>query len=297
MNARRPWTLAIAQRPFEWAPLRVANLVDSILRGFPIGALLLVESAGAYYDLDGDQKLRIGREGNGATHVQILDGQQRCLAIRATFGGKGLLDPETGQRIHLWINVVAHNHRSEEFDEIQGQRYYLHWSERTVGLNGLGGTERRLEKLPSRSPATGWVRFSDLVSAVRDRKQQAIVAAAGVPSGDQPARKIVREISAAVDEALRTRRIPVHTLPSQDRVANDLHQVFVQHQHRRRRAEPGRRVLRRRQALLAGCRGALEPTRCASVAPGPARSHHGSCSLCGTVAAAEAVRSVPPEPS
>ena len=43
------WKLSIAQRAFEWNKIRVTNLVDSLLRGFPIGNLLLVKSKRPYY--------------------------------------------------------------------------------------------------------------------------------------------------------------------------------------------------------------------------------------------------------
>ena len=36
--------LFIGQRTFKWKKLKVTNLIDSILRGFPIGSMLVDES-------------------------------------------------------------------------------------------------------------------------------------------------------------------------------------------------------------------------------------------------------------
>ena len=51
------WKLSVAQRAFDWKSLRVVNLVDSILRNFPIGSLLVVESKSAYFERQADEKL------------------------------------------------------------------------------------------------------------------------------------------------------------------------------------------------------------------------------------------------
>ena len=66
------------QRPFVWEPSRVLELLDSVLNGWPIGSLLLLE---------GPQPFRI-REVDGATEVvpddvelYLLDGQQRVTAL------------------------------------------------------------------------------------------------------------------------------------------------------------------------------------------------------------------------
>lgn len=49
------------QRGFVWRPAQILNLWDSILRGFPIGSIMLVE---------GNDK-----------QMELLDGQQRCTSI------------------------------------------------------------------------------------------------------------------------------------------------------------------------------------------------------------------------
>jgi hypothetical protein len=66
------------QRPFVWEPSRVIDLLDSVLNGWPIGSLLVLE---------GPQPFRI-REIDGAPDVYenevelyLLDGQQRVTAL------------------------------------------------------------------------------------------------------------------------------------------------------------------------------------------------------------------------
>ena len=59
------------QRGFVWEPVKIINLWDSILRGFPIGSLLLSEIG----DIDTPE--------NQAEQDQfwLLDGQQRATSI------------------------------------------------------------------------------------------------------------------------------------------------------------------------------------------------------------------------
>jgi hypothetical protein len=90
------------QRGAVWKPRQVELLWDSLLRGFPIGSLLLSEKIP-------DQDSRPGKHGDGGsldrfTH-HILDGQQRCDAIAL-----GFVDPfanPTQFKDHdvLWINL------------------------------------------------------------------------------------------------------------------------------------------------------------------------------------------------
>ena len=61
------------QRGFVWEPARIIDLWDSLLRGFPIGSLLLSEI--------GDQ----GDARDGNDQYWLLDGQQRATTIAIGF--------------------------------------------------------------------------------------------------------------------------------------------------------------------------------------------------------------------
>lgn len=70
------------QRQAVWKPGQIEMVWDSILRGFPIGALVVSEKFGG-------QASRSGRHGDGWPEKEIthflLDGQQRCNAIALAF--------------------------------------------------------------------------------------------------------------------------------------------------------------------------------------------------------------------
>lgn len=72
------------QRDLVWSPKQMADLWDSILRGFPIGIITLFE----------DNK----------KEPQVLDGQQRLNAIAV---GYGTYQPETPNAI-LWLDLDTH---------------------------------------------------------------------------------------------------------------------------------------------------------------------------------------------
>ncbi len=67
------------QRKFVWRPSKVADLVDSLWRGYPIGTLLLWEST---YD---SPRTALGDQGR---KLWIVDGQQRVTALALLFGKK-----------------------------------------------------------------------------------------------------------------------------------------------------------------------------------------------------------------
>ena len=86
------------QRNAVWKPQQVELLWDSILRGFPVGALTVSEV------LQGQQS-RAGKHGSGwdapaITH-HLLDGQQRCNAIAL-----GWVDPlDANADTTLWLDI------------------------------------------------------------------------------------------------------------------------------------------------------------------------------------------------
>jgi predicted nucleic acid-binding protein len=67
------------QRKYVWRPSKVADLVDSLWRGYPIGTLLLWESA---YD---QPRTALGNQGQ---KLWIVDGQQRVTSLALLFGRK-----------------------------------------------------------------------------------------------------------------------------------------------------------------------------------------------------------------
>jgi hypothetical protein len=94
--ATQEWAVPLFQREFVWSPSDVALLVDSILKGRPIGIATLwkitdemasdlgTESINLIFKED---KVAFSKERNAGQQLAILDGRQRCTAIAMAFGG------------------------------------------------------------------------------------------------------------------------------------------------------------------------------------------------------------------
>lgn len=102
------------QRGAVWKPAQIELLWDSILRGFPVGALVVC-------DVLEEQKSRPGKYGKGWDEVDrhLLDGQQRCNAIALGFS-----DPFAGDvpDTMLWLDI---NPKPEGLADAKITRQYL----------------------------------------------------------------------------------------------------------------------------------------------------------------------------
>ena len=69
------------QRGFVWKPSKIVNLWDSLLRGMPIGSLMLsrLEADATYVSLTNHTNRKTGKAPQGG--YNLLDGQQRTLAM------------------------------------------------------------------------------------------------------------------------------------------------------------------------------------------------------------------------
>ncbi|NQT80763.1 MAG: DUF262 domain-containing protein [Candidatus Aminicenantes bacterium] len=220
------WKLSIAQRAFEWNKIRVTNLVDSLLRGFPIGNLLLVKSKRPYYKFSSKEELHKKIKNiKEAEHTHIIDGQQRCVAILATFAGKGLFDKTNKKTEYLWINISKHNYQYKEFDEKRGQKYFCHWSS-SDRINGLIDNKRRAEKLPPGSPINGWIPFHNLVELVRSKaSKEKIYIDAKCNDSQEVDEETLNNLVNSIKSAINKKRIPIHIL--EDDELEDIFHVFI----------------------------------------------------------------------
>jgi hypothetical protein len=93
--------LPAMQRPFVWKDDRIAKLIDSLLRGFPIGTALLWKTGTMQRfrrfqkDVQSDVGITVDFDSNNSTEQYlVLDGQQRLtslfVAIRGTYDNKKL---------------------------------------------------------------------------------------------------------------------------------------------------------------------------------------------------------------
>lgn len=92
------------QRGAVWEPQQIELLWDSIMRGFPIGAIVIAKKIDAQYDKKAITLIKTNAtEGITESTHHILDGQQRCNAI-----AWGFVDPwneELSDDIVLWLDL------------------------------------------------------------------------------------------------------------------------------------------------------------------------------------------------
>ena len=78
------------QRPFVWKDNKVRDLYDSMLKGFPIGYIMLWESPADYEDKKAS--IGVGEKAYKAPKDLVIDGQQRLTALVASMYGETVKD-------------------------------------------------------------------------------------------------------------------------------------------------------------------------------------------------------------
>lgn len=109
-------TIPNIQRGLVWKSIQMELLWDSILRGFPIGAMLILQH---------DEK------------GEILDGQQRSNAIISGFNTSELLDDDVKVNTILWLDLLFK--RTEEDEERRMFGIRLTNTSHPWGYDSLGG--------------------------------------------------------------------------------------------------------------------------------------------------------------
>jgi len=98
------------QRPFVWKDNKVRDLYDSMLKGFPIGYIMLWESPTDYEDKK--SSIGIGEKAYKAPKDLVIDGQQRLTALVASMYGITVKDRNfKNRRIR-----IAYKPQTKEFD-------------------------------------------------------------------------------------------------------------------------------------------------------------------------------------
>jgi hypothetical protein len=113
--------LPAMQRPFVWKEERIYRLIDSLLRGFPIGAVMLwkTKSIQRYRKLNKDidseqtQNYAYQTSENADSKYLVLDGQQRLTSLFSAFKG-------TYNDKKLFVDVLSGNPE----DKDPGDEYY-----------------------------------------------------------------------------------------------------------------------------------------------------------------------------
>ena len=130
------------QRGYEWEPDRIAKLLDSIMSGYPIGAIMVwrpteeirgdIQTRRFFANFDSSQDYlseALHPADQGTESYLVLDGQQRLQSLYLSFFGS-----YNGQRVHLQIDHVPTDQDDDtdfafEFltpDEARAQPEMLH---------------------------------------------------------------------------------------------------------------------------------------------------------------------------
>ena len=83
------------QRPFVWADAKVRNLFDSMMKGFPIGYVMLWASPADYGNT---KSIGVGDKQFKRPDDLVIDGQQRLTSLLAAMTGTQVLDKNFVQR-------------------------------------------------------------------------------------------------------------------------------------------------------------------------------------------------------
>ena len=92
------------QRGFVWKPNKIRDLLDSMMKGYPIGFIMLWAaqsntSKGENKTIGRDDKVAFGQD------YVIIDGQQRITSLYAVMTGKEI--KEDGKQIKISFNPVS----------------------------------------------------------------------------------------------------------------------------------------------------------------------------------------------
>ena len=156
-----------------WRETQITRLVDSLLKGFPVGSVLLSEALGPHFELRAEGVR--SAETAPRKRVHLLDGQQRSLSLKASFGGHGIVDQNTGERKQLWINLTE-PYQDVLYDAFNpnhndhGNRYLRWFSEDGGNPNAWNKSQRTKAGFRIAQPQTpkdGWVRLSAIVEDVK----------------------------------------------------------------------------------------------------------------------------------
>ena len=82
------------QRPFVWKDTKVRDLFDSMMRGYPIGYLMLWECP----NLDNKKVIGTGKHSYDSPKEVIIDGQQRLTSLFAVMKGRKVLNSKYDER-------------------------------------------------------------------------------------------------------------------------------------------------------------------------------------------------------
>lgn len=139
--------LPAMQRPFVWKEERVSRLIDSLLRGFPIGAVMLWKTRTMQryrrfsrdIDTGAPQVFNFEESEENAEKYLVLDGQQRLTSLHVAFNG-------TYDHKKLHLDILS----GDSTDKDPGNEYYdcAFLSTSEVKQRNAASNDRRIHFVP-----------------------------------------------------------------------------------------------------------------------------------------------------
>ena len=94
------------QRPFVWGDNKARDLIKSILRGYPIGFLILWTQP----EIDKSKQIGLSNHSYASPNESIIDGQQRLTTLYSIITGNQVLDSSfKKRRIVISFNPIKYN--------------------------------------------------------------------------------------------------------------------------------------------------------------------------------------------
>ncbi len=96
------------QRDFVWSIDKTAKLLDSILKGYPIGTFILWQTDERINDIKNIGDIELPETKDGVKVKYVLDGQQRITSLYAAYMGVEIQKPGTKKKIsykNIYVNL------------------------------------------------------------------------------------------------------------------------------------------------------------------------------------------------
>lgn len=107
------------QRDFVWSLEKVTNLMDSILKGYPIGSFILWETNCRLHSIRDIGGLTLPEPPDGRFVQYVLDGQQRMTSIYVAVKGAKVGDTDYSK---IYVDLTANNDERVAITDITGKK-------------------------------------------------------------------------------------------------------------------------------------------------------------------------------
>jgi hypothetical protein len=117
------WKLALVQRDSVWDEYRIGKLLDSLLKNYPLGMLLLCKAESTAV-LEPGENVRIAT--SAGQSWQLLDGQQRTLALATLFSSRVF------SKARFYLHMSQNSPELEASGKDKRLQEYITWSTNTL---------------------------------------------------------------------------------------------------------------------------------------------------------------------